>query len=124
MYELRVKTHFDAAHQLVGYKGKCCQLHGHRWEVEVVVSGRRLDSLNMLVDFGTLKGWMNRAYENLFDHHFLNETLDTPDPTAEFIAKWLYEAVEEYVTCNLKYLQVESVEVWESPDCSIKYHKE
>jgi len=123
MYELRVRTHFDAAHQLVGYEGKCSQLHGHRWEVETVISGTGLDNLNMLVDFGKLKSWMERAYENLFDHHFLNDTLETADPTAEFIAKFLYDAVEEYVECNLKYIETEWVEVWESPECSVKYYK-
>ena len=121
MYELKVKTHFDAAHQLVGYEGRCCQLHGHRWEVEVALSGTRLDKQNILVDFGVIKKWMERTYEDLFDHHFLNETLKTGCPTAEFIAKWLSDAVTDYVKCNLKYLEVESVTVWESPECSITY---
>ena len=35
MYELRVKDHFDAAHYIADYKGKCHRMHGHRWEVEV-----------------------------------------------------------------------------------------
>jgi 6-pyruvoyltetrahydropterin/6-carboxytetrahydropterin synthase len=50
MYRLQVKTHFDAAHRLVDYNGKCNRLHGHRWDVEVGVQGPTLDDRNMLVD--------------------------------------------------------------------------
>ncbi len=35
---LQYRFHFDAAHQLPNYSGKCANLHGHRWEVEVVVN--------------------------------------------------------------------------------------
>jgi len=37
MYKLRIITDFDAAHQLRGYKGKCENIHGHNWKVEVEV---------------------------------------------------------------------------------------
>ena len=36
-------THFDAAHYLRNYKGKCANTHGHRWEVLVKISGRLED---------------------------------------------------------------------------------
>ena len=39
MYELTVKSHFDAAHALRGYPGECRNLHGHTWDVEVTVGG-------------------------------------------------------------------------------------
>lgn len=38
MYELMVETTFSAAHQLRGYKGKCENLHGHTWRVQIYVS--------------------------------------------------------------------------------------
>ena len=43
MHRLRIESHFDAAHKLVGYKGKCSNVHGHRWKVEVFVTGKKLD---------------------------------------------------------------------------------
>ena len=124
MYELRVKEHFDAAHKLVGYQGKCSQLHGHRWEVEVVITGHVLDRLNMLVDFSIVKGFMKGVLDTMFDHNYLNETLKTDLPTAEFIAKRLYGILEENVSINLKWSKLDSVTIWESPECSITYKGE
>ena len=37
MYQLKAKAAFDSAHFLSGYKGKCANLHGHRWTIEVIV---------------------------------------------------------------------------------------
>ena len=48
MYRLRIESQFDAAHKLVGYKGKCSHLHGHSWKVEVFVIGKDLDKTGIL----------------------------------------------------------------------------
>ena len=45
MYTLRVKDHFDAAHFLPWHEGKCKNLHGHRWEVEVIIQTGELDEM-------------------------------------------------------------------------------
>ncbi|KKL04030.1 hypothetical protein LCGC14_2620190, partial [marine sediment metagenome] len=55
MYTLKVKTHFDAAHYIKDYQGKCSREHGHRWIIELFLAGNNLDNLNMLVDFGEVK---------------------------------------------------------------------
>ena len=55
MYRLRVEVDFDAAHRLEGYPGKCANLHGHSWKVEVFVTGEAVDSLGLVCDFGMLK---------------------------------------------------------------------
>jgi len=47
MYELMVRGHFDAAHALPGYAGECSGLHGHTWDVEVVVRGSLLDDIGL-----------------------------------------------------------------------------
>ena len=72
MYELKVVTHFAAAHQLKMVAEKCENLHGHNWKVEVYVKGDRLNSAGVLVDFGILKGYVKEIMSRL-DHKFLNE---------------------------------------------------
>jgi len=117
MYELKVKTHFDAAHQLMDYKGKCNRLHGHRWDVEVVLCGKLLDRRNMLVDFADVKNGLKELIDGNLDHFCLNETLKEPNPTAEYLAHWLYDRIPLTVGTG----RLVSVEVWESPECSVKY---
>ena len=59
MYILKTEHSFDSAHFLSGYDGKCSNIHGHRWKVEVevqsetLVKGGQLDG--MVIDFGDLK---------------------------------------------------------------------
>lgn len=135
-FELSVKAHFDAAHLLEGYLGKCARLHGHRWDVEFVFEGSQLDTQNMLIDFALTKELIKKLLDQL-DHYYLNEALDEKHPTAEFIALWLYEHMSnefkyaDSVPINHQLLRavrrgvgLKHVKVWESPECYIKYHPE
>jgi 6-pyruvoyltetrahydropterin/6-carboxytetrahydropterin synthase len=77
MYTLRVEQSFDSAHFLAGYKGKCGNIHGHRWRVEVEVSADTLIELGehagMVVDFSILKSAL-RELVDPFDHVLIIET--------------------------------------------------
>ena len=55
MYRLRVKSEFDAAHKMDGYQGKCSQLHGHTYTVEVFVLAKKQISIGISFDLRTLK---------------------------------------------------------------------
>ena len=55
MYQISVEKHFDAAHFLRGYQGKCEALHGHRFRVVVRVESSLLDDIGMAYDFAELK---------------------------------------------------------------------
>lgn len=44
MYQLRTVADFDSAHFLSGYQGKCANIHGHRWHVEVEIQAEHLES--------------------------------------------------------------------------------
>lgn len=126
MYRLQVKKHFDAAHYLKDYVGKCSREHGHRWEVEVCLQGEELGPRNMLVDFGIVKQILDYFLDKYLDHHQLNDTLGEPNPTAEFLAKWLFDHVEEwarktFVANGRAYIHLVRVCIWESPECCIKY---
>ena len=119
MFELKVKRHFDAAHFLQSYVGKCNRMHGHRWEVEVEIHGP-IQDLNMIVDFSIVKDLMEKSIERL-DHYVLNDQLNEMNPTAEYLAVWffgqLYSPVEEAQSGLL----LASVTIWESPECSVRF---
>ena len=105
-YKLRVKAHFDAAHRFIGYDGACANIHGHRWVVEVVYLFNSVGSDGMCADFKGLKAELEAI---LPDHKYLNDILDI-NSTAENIAKWIYSQIQR---------PVESVTVWETPECGV-----
>lgn len=63
---------FDASHQLVGHAGKCANLHGHTYKLEVCISGQIIQELEssqgMVYDFGDLKKIVNEHVLDKFDH--------------------------------------------------------
>ena len=72
MYQIAVEQHFDAAHALRGYKGKCEELHGHRFKAVVKIQTDKLDEIGLAYDFTVLKKHLNDILDR-FDHTFLNE---------------------------------------------------
>lgn len=121
MYELTVKDHFDAAHALRGYPGECRNLHGHTWDVEVTVAGEDLDEIQIVYDFKRLKADLAAVLEPL-DHAYLNDVppFDALSPTAENLARVVYEALEARVGSEVRVL---AVAVWESPIAKIVYRR-
>ena len=118
MYRINVRRHFDAAHGLRGYAGKCENLHGHRWEVVACVEAETLDACGLAYDFTLLKRELDAVLAR-FDHHNLNETppFDRINPSSENIARVVYEALRE----RLPGVQLKYVEAWESPDAWATY---
>ena len=127
MFEIRVKEEFEAAHRIAGYPGKCDRLHGHSWVVEAVVQGRELDSLGMLVDFKAVKGTLKGILDGL-DHQYLNEMepfVSGMNPTAEHLAKYIYEKVaESELFARQETAHLSAISVWESPHSSVTYFPE
>jgi len=119
MYKLKVEAYFSAAHNLRGYKGKCEELHGHNWKVEMVVASGNLDKIGMVADFKELKGLLNSALDKL-DHKYLNNlsVFKKVNPTSENIAKYIYGQLRHKLP-NLKL-----VTVWESENSSASYDEE
>ncbi len=116
MFEVKVETHFSSAHHLLNYKGKCENMHGHNWKVEVSVRGENLDKSNILIDFKTLKKYLNEVMEYL-DHKDLNELdeFKNQSPSSEFIAKFIYFKMKEKVD------NIYCVNVWETPTSRASY---
>ena len=120
MYQISVEQHFDAAHSLRGYKGKCEALHGHRFRVVVRVRAPGVNDIGLAYDFTELKRHLVIILKR-FDHSCLNDIspFDKINPSSENIARTIYNELKpklEEATVSLA-----SVEVWESPDSGVEY---
>ena len=121
MYEVMIEEEFSAAHALRGYQGKCENMHGHNWKVEVYVRGERLDRVGMLVDFKELKSATRRVMQYL-DHQNLNELKPFDielNPSSEHLAGFILHKVAEAI--NDGRVTVYKVRVWETPSTSATY---
>lgn len=137
MYKLKTKVSFDSAHFLKDYDGKCSNIHGHRWTVEIEVGAETLESdtqnRGMVVDFSNLKKDL-KEIADYFDHSLIMETGSlkqaTEDallaenlrivkvdfrPTAENFAKYIYDEMT-----NRGYNVIEA-SVYETPNNVASY---
>lgn len=140
MYTLKTKSSFDSAHFLAGYEGKCKNIHGHRWTVEIEVGDKHLiqegTTREMVVDFGDLKKDLRSKTEEL-DHCLIMEkgtlketTLEALlsenfkilqfefRPTAENLAKFFYQYMTD------KGYHVIKASVFETPNNVASYTEE
>ncbi|MFH0925002.1 MAG: 6-carboxytetrahydropterin synthase QueD [bacterium] len=123
MYELMIKTDFSAAHQLRNYKGKCENLHGHNWKIEVYLSSDKLNDIGLVVDFGDIKSMVNTVLDEV-DHKNLNDlpVFQEQNPSSENIAKWIYTSLEKRLINSLsKDIKLTKVTVWESDTACASY---
>jgi len=110
MLKLTINTHFDAAHHLPNYSGACHNLHGHRFNVRIIILGTVDPETGMVVDFKIVKRIINEL-----DHNLLNNIVE--NPTAENLTIYL----QEHLCVNLpKNVSSVNVCIWESPDCSVE----
>ena len=123
MYEIAVEKHFDAAHFLRGYKGKCEALHGHRFKVVARVKATGLDDIGLAYDFTELKQVLSAILSG-FDHTCLNDIkpFDKINPSSENIAATIYEELKRRLAAAP--LSISCIEVWESPFTWVTYSPE
>ena len=103
---------FDAAHKLEGYEGKCSNLHGHTYKLQVTVSGKVKEN-GMIIDFLELDRIVKEQALNYLDHSYLNEKIK--NPTAENIIIWIWKKLE-------KHLRLEELNLWETPTSFVSYN--
>jgi len=122
MFEVAVEQGFASAHALRNYKGRCENVHGHNWKVRVVIEGRQLDEAGMLVDFLDVKSLMARIIDRI-DHQFLNEIppFDVTNPSAENIAEYFYQRMNEGLTATPVPVRIREVKIWETDIQSATY---
>jgi 6-pyruvoyltetrahydropterin/6-carboxytetrahydropterin synthase len=120
-YEVMIERNFSSAHQLRGYRGKCENLHGHNYKIEIYARGRELDNIGLLVDFGELKRAAEKIVQYL-DHRNINELppFDKElNPSAENLARYILERVAAEVSD--KRVQVYKVRCFETPTSVATY---
>jgi len=122
MFDISIRDEFSSAHNLRGYKGKCEALHGHNWQVEVVVSSKVLDEIGMAIDFKKLKEVLSCVIKDL-DHKYLNDLayFKKVNPTSENIAKYIFDKANPLI--KKESVVLKNVSIWESRDSKATYSR-
>jgi len=120
VYELKIITQMACAHQLREFEGRCENLHGHNWKIEVFVTGEALEPNGILIDFKRVKTATEEVIDQL-DHKFLNdvEYFTRVNPSSENIARYIFRALEQ--TLNSEKVRVSRVTAWESDTACASY---
>ena len=123
MYEVAVEQEFDAAHYLRGYRGKCENLHGHRFRVVARVRAKQTGTIGMAYDFTKLRQQLGEVVGR-FDHTCLNDIspFDRTNPSSENIASTIFGELKAML--KGKGVSLYSIQVWESPHSSVTYSPE
>ncbi|HLJ48267.1 MAG TPA: 6-carboxytetrahydropterin synthase QueD [Bryobacteraceae bacterium] len=121
MFEVSVQQTFAAGHSLRDYHGKCENVHGHNYRIEVKVQGEQLAPNGLLVDFVELKRSMRAVIEYL-DHQFINdlEPFTKINPSAENIAKFFHDRMSADLQSDVP-VRIAEVKVWETDTSSAVY---
>lgn len=120
MYLINVRSHYDSAHFLRNYHGKCERLHGHRYEVEAAFAFDEVGEGGMAYDFSEAKRKLREITDEL-DHQNLNELPPflERETSAENQARFLFDELKSRsgeVGRHLLY-----VRVWETPNQWAQY---
>ncbi len=105
---------FEAAHKLAWHPGKCRNLHGHSYRLDVTVRGP-LDANGVVVDFDVLHEIVDREVIARWDHRDLNEVLD--NPTAELLAHRAWELLTDAG------LALDALRLWETDTSSVELRR-
>jgi 6-pyruvoyltetrahydropterin/6-carboxytetrahydropterin synthase len=110
---LDVEFYFAAAHRLPRYEGPCFRMHGHNYKFFVTVEGEVDPATGMIADFGVIKQLVGERVLAKVDHRNLNDVLD--NPTAENIARWIWESLDGAL------VGLAEVRLYEIPDSCVTY---
>ncbi len=123
MYEVTIIKSFSAAHLLAEIGGKCEELHGHNFKVEVTVGADTLTEEGILIDFRLVKKWLKEILDRM-DHQHLNDLpfFAGTNPSSENIARYIYKEMQKQAKDNA--VNVQRVKVWESESSALSYSEE
>jgi 6-pyruvoyltetrahydropterin/6-carboxytetrahydropterin synthase len=120
-FEVMIERNFSSAHQLRGYKGKCENLHGHNYKIEIYARGSELNNIGLLVDFVELKEAADKVVRYL-DHRNINELppFDQElNPSAENLARYILERIASSISDDR--VQIYKVRCFETPTSVATY---
>jgi len=110
---------FDSAHHLMDYEGKCKNIHGHTYKLEVTLKGP-VEKSGMVIDFHDMDRIVEDEVISYVDHKYLNDIFDF-NPTCENIALWIWDKLDDFfkdMACSL-----EKVLLWETPTSFVTLEK-
>lgn len=135
------RLEFDAGHRIPDHRSQCRHLHGHRYAIEITLSGNIIaqpgDPANgMVMDFSEIKTLARRHLVDLWDHAFLayegdNAVVDFLNtlpghktvvldciPTAENLVERAFAILDGvYKDTYGNALSLERVRLYETPNC-------
>ena len=134
------RLEFDAGHRIPNHASQCRYLHGHRYAIEITLSGKIIDTegvagQGMVMDFSEVKHIAKRELADHWDHAFLVwqrdqalmeflATLPEPKtvvlpvvPTAENLAAEAFRILDAaYRDTYGNQLQLARVRLYETPN--------
>lgn len=121
MFEVTVQQTFASGHSLRNYRGKCENVHGHNYKVEVTFEGDSLNSTGLLVDFVEVKGLMHKVIGYL-DHQYINDLkpFDELNPSAENLAKYFHDEISAGIARENP-VRISKVRIWETDNTAAVY---
>jgi len=135
------RLEFDAGHRIPDHASQCRHLHGHRYAIEITLSGEIIERAGsavdgMVMDFGDIKSIANHHLVEAWDHAFLAYRHDNvvvemlsrlPDhktvlldfvPTAENLAAAAFQILDPLYRDNYgNKLRLEQIRLYETPNC-------
>jgi 6-pyruvoyltetrahydropterin/6-carboxytetrahydropterin synthase len=138
--QITCRLEFDSGHRIPHHQSQCQHLHGHRYAIEVTLSGDIIETAGsprqgMVMDFSDVKKIVRREIVDAWDHAFLvysgdrvvldflntipgHKTVVLPSvPTAENLAVEAFRILEQaYQDCYGNHLRLEQVRLFETPN--------
>lgn len=119
MFDLSVEGTFSAAHQVKGYPGDCAGIHGHTYQVRVILKVDKLDNIGMAIDFRHVKTALNEILSEL-DHKNLNGLpfFKEHNATTEYIAMYVFNQMKKKIN------MIKAATVWEGRNNAVTYYED
>lgn len=116
MFLITKSFKFDAAHNLINYKGKCENIHGHTYFLEVSFKGKKQDN-GLVIDFSIIKKIIKETILSKLDHSYINDIIKIS--TAENIVEWIWKEILKIdFDSNVELYEIK---LWEGPNSFVTY---
>ena len=112
---LRFRIKLNGSHFLPGYDGKCAELHGHTYFIDLEIRGTIDPKSGMIIDFHDVEALTDTAVK---DHIHFNDHID--NPTAEHIAEWLFDIYDAVLSGIRVGVYLRALTVWEDPHQGVR----
>lgn len=121
MYTLSIMKEISAAHLLRDYDGPCARIHGHNWKIRIEVRSGNVDDTGIAIDFMDIEKLLWQVIGR-YDHRNFNEIapFDRINPTAENIARFVYEEMKKLLPPGIS---MQNVQLWETDNYRVCYEE-